>query len=141
MASDRAALHENVAFLILVLSTKKQYSSFVKKCLHFSENLFPNLNIENLQNFLWLSHKTWRSLERRAILKIPSTVFRRTYAASVGFKMEPRRKNVFLCNDKKQLKFWSKHYWNAERSNIHFCLFDNIFQTSVLFNPLVLGVH
>ena len=51
--------------------------------------------------------KTCRSLKRRAILKIPSIVFRRTYALSVGFKMEHLRKSVTTCQD-------------------NFCLFDSI---------------
>ena len=40
---------------------------------------------------------TCRSLKRRAILKIPSTVFRRTYALSVDFKVIPSGNSVFLC--------------------------------------------
>ena len=35
--SDRAVLYGNVAFSILLLSTKKQYSSFLKKVLVFQK--------------------------------------------------------------------------------------------------------
>ena len=38
--------------------------------------------------------KTRRSLKQNSILKIPSTVFRRTYALSVGLKMKPKRFSV-----------------------------------------------
>ena len=52
MASDIAVfLYWNDAFLILVLSIKKQYSSFLKKDFHFPENLFQSYSIENVQNF------------------------------------------------------------------------------------------
>ena len=39
--------------------------------------------------------ETCRSLKRRATLKISSTVFRRTYVISVGFKMKTLRKCIF----------------------------------------------
>ena len=42
LASDVSVLYGNVAFSILVLSTKKQYSSFFKKGLCFSKNLFQS---------------------------------------------------------------------------------------------------
>ena len=53
VASDRAILHGNDAFSILVLSTKKLYSSFFKK--HFIS--LKICSIENVQKFHWLSHK------------------------------------------------------------------------------------
>ena len=34
----------------------KKILQFFEKDLHFSENLFQNLSIENVQNFQWLSH-------------------------------------------------------------------------------------
>ena len=39
LASDRAVLNGNDVFSILVVSTKKRYSSFLKG-FHFPENLF-----------------------------------------------------------------------------------------------------
>ena len=59
--------------------------------------------------------KTCRSLKRRATLKIPSTVFRRTYILFFGFKMA----SVLQCYDKKQLKYSGKL---AERSKHWFLL-------------------
>ena len=38
--------------------------------------------------------KTCLSVKRKAILKIPITFFRKTYALSVGFKMKPLRKST-----------------------------------------------
>ena len=61
--------------------------------------------------------KTYQSLKRRAILKIPSTVFGKTYALSVGFKIKPLRKSVFQCQDKNQIKpnclFDESHFSNT----------------------------
>ena len=39
--------------------------------------------------------KTCQSLKQRAILKMPSTIFRITYALLVGFKMKPLKKSFF----------------------------------------------
>ena len=61
-----AVLYGNDAFLILVLSAKKQYYSFLKKLFVFQKIFFKV--IEYLI-------KTCQSLEQRDILKIPSTVF------------------------------------------------------------------
>ena len=61
-----AVLYGNNAFLILVLSAKKQFYSFLKKTFRFPQNLFQSYRV---------SHKTCQSLEQRDILKIPSTVF------------------------------------------------------------------
>ena len=43
-------LYGNDAFAVLVLSTKKQYSSFFEKGFRFPENLFQSCSIENVQN-------------------------------------------------------------------------------------------
>ena len=66
-------MYENYAFPILVLSTKKRYSTFLKKAF------------ENVQNYANLSNGGlfWKFL-------VP--LFRRTYAVSVGFKMKPLKK-------------------------------------------------
>ena len=60
--------------------------------------------------------------QRRALSKIPGTVFRRTYALSVGVKMKPLRKRA-LCNVKAKTNpnFAVKL---AGRSNQSFLLFD-----------------
>ena len=50
-------LYGNNAFSIFMLSTKKHYSSFLKKKICFPENLFQSWSIENVQNVHWLSHK------------------------------------------------------------------------------------
>ena len=93
MASDRAVLNENDVFSILVASIKKWFSCFLKKVLVFQKVKV----LKTFETFTDCHIKTCQSLKRRAILKIPSTVFRRTYALSVGFKMKTLRKSVFEC--------------------------------------------
>ena len=44
-------------FSILVVSTKKRYTSFFEKGFRFPENLFQSWSIENVWNFHWSSHK------------------------------------------------------------------------------------
>ena len=72
---DIAVLYRKDAFSILVLSTKKGYSSFSNKVLVFQKLCFK---VKVLKTFTISSDchiKTYWSLKRRDILKIPSTVF------------------------------------------------------------------
>ena len=70
-----AVLYGNDAFSILVLSTKKRYSSFLKKVFVFQKICFKVKVLKTFETFTDCYIKTCRSLKRRAILKIPSTVF------------------------------------------------------------------
>ena len=75
LTSDRAVLNGDDVFSILVVSTKKRYSSCLKKVFVFLKICFK---VEVLKTFETLTDchiKTCRSLKRRTILKIPSTVF------------------------------------------------------------------
>ena len=97
LVSDRAVLYQNIAFPILGLSTKKQYSNVLKKLFIFQKICFK---VKVLKMFKISSDchiKTCRSLKRRPILEIPSAIFRRRYALSVSFKLKPLRKSIFLC--------------------------------------------
>ena len=107
---------------VLVLSTRKQYSSILKKVFVFQKICFK---VKVLKKF---KIKTCQSLKRRAILKILSTFFG-TWAVSVCFKMKPLRKRVFLCFDKNQLKFCCKTCSNVERRNHWYLPIFYIFQT------------
>ena len=75
MASDMVVLYGNDAFSLLVLSTKKRYSSFLKKVFVFQKICFKVKVLKTFETFTDYHIKTCRSLKRRAILKIPSTVF------------------------------------------------------------------
>ena len=97
LALDMAVLHGNDAFSILVYLTKKRYSSFLKK-VFVCQKIYPKVKVRKVFKTFTDRHiKTCRSLKWRAILKIPSTVFRRTFALSVSLKMKPLGKSVFQC--------------------------------------------
>ena len=72
LAFDVAVLYENDAFSVLVPSTKKRYSSFLKKVFIFQTICFKVLKTFKISSYCLI--KTCSSLKRRAILKIPSTV-------------------------------------------------------------------
>ena len=114
LASDRAVLCGNVALSILAFSTKKLYSSFLKRVCFFQKIFLKTFFSEKLLKTFKISSDLSK---RTAILKIPS---RKNYVLSVGFKMRPLRKSIFLCQDKNQLKFCREPCWNAERSNHSF---------------------
>ena len=77
---------------ILILSTKKRYSIFLKSACIFQKIHFKVKVLKSFKIFNDYHIKVCRSLKWRAILKIPSTIFRRTYALSVGFKRKPLKK-------------------------------------------------
>ena len=53
--------------------------------------------------------KIGQSLKRKYLVPI----FKRIYAVTVGFKMKPPGKSIFLCYDKNQLKFCCKTCWKG----------------------------
>ena len=72
LASDRTVL---CLFPILVVPTKKRYSSFLKKVFVFQKICFKVKVLKTFETFIDCFIKTYRSFKRRAILEIPSTVF------------------------------------------------------------------
>ena len=68
------------------------------------------------------------SLKWRAIFIIPSTVFRRTYALSVGFKMKTLRKSLFQGSYKNQPKFCYKTCCKEQPFIIAFYLMNEFFK-------------
>ena len=75
LASDTAFLYRNVAFWILILSTKRLYSSVLKRACVFQK---IHLKVKVLKTFKISSDcyiKIWRCLKRRAALKIRSIFF------------------------------------------------------------------
>ena len=82
-------------FSILVPSTKKWYSSFLKKNFVFQKICFKVKVLKTLKIPNDCHIKTCRSLKRRAILKSLVPFFRRTCALSVGFRMERLKKKRF----------------------------------------------
>ena len=93
LASDMAVLYRNDAFSILVRSTKKRYSSFLKKVFIFQKICFKVLKMFKI--FTDRQIKTCRSLKRRAILKIPSTVFQKNLCSFRWLENETSKKKRF----------------------------------------------
>ena len=77
MASDKAILFENVALSILIYLTKKWYSSFLIKVFFFQKIYFKVKVLKTFKIFSGYHKKTCRSLNWRAVSKIPSTFFQK----------------------------------------------------------------
>ena len=74
LACDSQVLYGNVALSFVVLWTKKQYSSFLRKVLVFQKTCFKVKVLKTFNN-PQCHIKTYQSLKKRAILKIHITVF------------------------------------------------------------------
>ena len=127
-------LYGNDALSILLLSTKKSHSSFLKKFFVFQKICFRVKVLKSFQIFSDCHIKTCRSLKWRAILKIPVLFFRIIYGLSASFKMKPLRKSVFQCWDKNQPKFCNKTCWEQQLFIFTVYLMNHILQIPVLFN-------
>ena len=75
LASDTTVLYENDAYSILVLSSKKRYSSFLKKVFVFKKIYVKVKVLKSFKISTGYHIKTCRSLKQRAISKITSSVF------------------------------------------------------------------
>ena len=73
--TGKRLLYENDAFSILLLSTKKLCSSFLKKAFVFRKICFKVKVLKTFKISTDCHIKTCRSLKWRAILKSPSMVF------------------------------------------------------------------
>ena len=97
LASDMTVFYGNDAFSILLLSTKKRHSIFLKKAFIFQKICFKFKVLKTFKISTACHIKTCRSLKWRAILKMSSILFKRTYALYVGFKMKSPRKSDLQC--------------------------------------------
>ena len=97
VTSGMAFLHEKDAFLILVFSTKKRCSSFLKKAFVFQKICVKVKVLKTLKISTDCHIKHADPPSGGLFLKSLVPFFRRTYALSVGFKMKPLRKSVFQC--------------------------------------------
>ena len=90
--------YENDAFSMLVLSTKKRDSIFLKRVFIFQKICFKvkkrsKLSHENMPTSEWgkcLYGKSWQPFVRRTIPLLKNPL-------PVSFNMKPLRKSVFLC--------------------------------------------
>ena len=91
---------------ILVFSTKKWYSSFLKEVFVFQKICFK-VKVLKMFKISTDCHIKHIDLPNRGLfLKSLVPFFRRTYALFVGFKMKPL--SVFQCQNRKQIKFCRK---------------------------------
>ena len=112
-----AVLYGNDALSILVLWTKKRYSIFWEK---FSLISFKVKALKTLKISSDCHIKTCGSLKRRAILKIPSTVFlEEPFLFLLALKWNLYQKAFFNVKTKTNPNFFVKL---AERSNDLFLL-------------------
>ena len=116
---DMTDLYVNDSFSMIVLSTKKLYFSFLKKFFIIQKICFKVKVLKTLKVSTDYHIKACRSLKGRAILKIPSTVFRRTHALAVGIKMKPL---IIVFSSVKTKTNSSFAVELAERSNHSFLL-------------------
>ena len=114
-----AVLYGNDVLPILVLLTKKWYSSFLKKVSIFRKICFKVKVLKSFKISSACHIKTCWTLKQRPILKIPRIVFRSIYFLSVGFKTKTLRKSFFIVKTKTNPNFAVKL---AERSNHSFLL-------------------
>ena len=129
-----AVLYGNDAFSILVLSTKKQYSSFLKKVFVFQKICFKVKVLKTLKVSTDCHINKCRLSNGELFWKSLALFFRRIYALPVGCKMKPLRNALSSVKKKTNPNFAVKL---AERSNHSFLLsiwMNHIFQASVLFN-------
>ena len=132
-------LYGNDAFSILVFSTKKRYSSFLKKVVVFQKICFKFKVLTTFKMSTNCHIKTCRSHERRAILKIPSTVFQKNLCSFHLLSNETSKNAFSSVKTNTDLNFDAKL---SERSIIHFyCLFDQEYQRAQLSNILDLMNH
>ena len=119
MASDRAVLNGNDVFSILVVSTKKQYSSFLKKVFVIQKISFKVKVSKTFETFTDCHIKTCRCLNGGLFWKSLAPLFRRPYGLSVGFKVKTLKKAFSNVKTKTNSNFAAKV---TERSNHSFLL-------------------
>ena len=97
MASDRAVFNGNGVIPILVASTKKKDSSFLKKVFVLRKICFKVKVLKMFEIFTDCHKKKVDFSNGGFFRKSLVPHFRRTYALSFGFKMKTLRKIVFEC--------------------------------------------
>ena len=108
---------------------KKRYSSFLKNFFVFAKIYFKVKVLKTHKISTNSYIKTYQLLKRRAILKIPITFFRKIYALSVGFKMNPLRKRFPVLRQ----KLTQNLLWNFLKGStiLFYCLFDESYFSNI----------
>ena len=119
LASDMMALYGNDAFSILVLTTKKRYSSFLKKVFVLQKICFKVKVLKTFKISTDCHIKACLSCKRRTILKIPGTVLEEPMLFPLVLKWNLEEITFSSVKTKTNPNFGVKF---AERSNHTFLL-------------------
>ena len=109
-------LYGNDAFSVLVLSTKKRCSSFLKMAFVFQKICFKVIVLKMFKISTDCLIKTCRSLKRREFWKSLVPLFRGTYALPVCFEMNPLKKTLSGVKTKGNPNFAVKLVESSNRS-------------------------
>ena len=123
LASDRAVLNGNDVFSILVVSTKKRYSSFLKKVFIFQKICFKVKVSKTFETFTDCHIKRCRSPKWRDILKIPSTVFKKNLCSFSWLQNRNSKKKRLRMLRQKPTQLLSEKLLKEATINFY-CLFD-----------------
>ena len=128
--SEIAVINGDDAFSILIFSTRKRYSDFLKKV--FGLKVCFKIKVLKIFKVSTDCHiKTCQSLKRSAILKISTIIFRRTYALSVHFKIIPLKKAISSVKTK-PTKIFPQDLLKGATTHFY-CLFDEPSFSSMYF--------
>ena len=120
LAFERTVLYGSDAISVLVLSTETPV--FLKKVEDFQKMYFKVTALKMFKISSVCRIKICRSLKRRAILKIPSTVFQKNLCSFCWLQNEISKKKRFPVLRQNQLKFCCKSCWKEQP--FMFCLFN-----------------
>ena len=95
LVSDIAVLNGNNTFSILVLSTEKWGSSFLKKDFVFQKICFKVKKLKTFKISTDCHIKACWSRKRRAILKITGTFLKKNLCSFCWFQNQPSKKRRF----------------------------------------------
>ena len=93
LAFGRAVLYGNIPFSISVLSTKKRYSSFLRKVFIFQKIYFKVKVLKYFKICRDCHIETYRPLKLWAILKIPRSAFQNRTSKKKRFQVLKQKTN------------------------------------------------
>ena len=112
LAFESVVLYGNNALYLVALSATKLYSVFQKTLLFFKKPVSKSKH--------WKCSKSPTKTDGHFKKPQPSTAFRETYGLSVGFKIRPLRRSVFLFKTKANWHFAIIFVKRSVRSNHRF---------------------
>ena len=123
---------EMMCFQSQYFQLKNNTPVFRKRFL-FSRKFVSKLKVLKIFKIFTDCHiKTYRSLKRRAIFKIPSAVFQKKLCSFCWLQDETSKKKRFPVLREKPTQILPKTCWKEQPFIFSVYLMDHIFQTSVL---------